>query len=170
LEQFNFDVNSAIQAQKHSQAFYGSEFKCSDLLEKIFKNHPLWNFMKPILSDGASYPLKAIPEEIRKADLNFRKERGNHKSAQRFNETIINIIKEDIELGFALILPIQLLEFIKNASLAPVGCTKQMTINSLGERVPKFRMTHDQSFLGPSGTSVNDRTIQEDLPPLVYGF
>jgi len=170
LEQFNFNVNSAIQAQKHSQVFYGSEFKSPDLLEKIFKNHPLWSFMKQILSDGASYPLKAIPEEIRKADLNFHKERGNHKSAQRFNETIINIIKEDIEHGFALILPIQLLEFIKNASLAPIGCTKQMTINSLGERVPKYRMTHDQSFLGPSGTSVNDRTIQEDLPPLVYGF
>jgi len=126
--------------------------------------------MKIILSEGATYPLRDIPKEIRKEDLVFHRDRGNHKSAQQFSEIITGIVKEDIERGFALILPIQVLDFIQNASIAPLGCIKQMTINSSGERIPKYRMTHDQSFLGPSGTSVNDRTIQEDLPPLVYGF
>jgi len=41
---------------------------------------------------------------------------------------------------------------------------------SLGERVPKYGMTHNQSFPGPSGSSVNQRTIDENFPPLVYGF
>jgi len=31
-------------------------------------------------------------------------------------------------------------------------------------------MTHDQSFPGPSGTSVNMRTQHDQLPPIVYGF
>jgi hypothetical protein len=54
--------------------------------------------------------------------------------------------------------------------LAPLGCVKQQTINALGERTTKFRMTHDQSFPGPSGTSVNMRTQHDQLPPIVYGF
>jgi hypothetical protein len=45
-----------------------------------------------------------------------------------------------------------------------------MTINSLGDRVPKFRLTHDQSFPGPSGTSVNLRVDHSKLPPIMYGF
>jgi hypothetical protein len=170
LDQFNFNLDQSIKAQQGTQVFYGSEFRDPSLLEKIFKNHPLWHFIKQILSEGASYPLMDIPDEIRKEDLIFHKDRGNHKSALKHKEIISNIIKEDIEQGFALILPIQTLHLIQNASLAPLGCVKQWTINKSGERVAKYRLTHDQSFLGPSGTSVNDRTTHEALPPLVYGF
>jgi hypothetical protein len=31
-------------------------------------------------------------------------------------------------------------------------------------------MTHDQSFPGPSGLSINLRVIKEDLPPIRYSF
>ncbi len=72
--------------------------------------------------------------------------------------------------GFALPLSIEILNLIPNASLAPLGCHEQETINELGEWIPKFWMTHDQSFPGPSSLSVNLRVIQELLPPCMYSF
>ncbi len=44
------------------------------------------------------------------------------------------------------------------------------TPNERGERIPKYRMTHDQSFPEPSGHSVNSRAIKESLPPCMYSF
>lgn len=49
-------------------------------------------------------------------------------------------------------------------------CVKQNTISTDGSQSHKFRMTHDQSFPGPSGTSVNLWTVNKELPPIVYGF
>jgi hypothetical protein len=65
-------------------------------------------------------------------------------------------------------LPITALHFLPKASVAPLGCAQQSTLDMSGNRVIKHRMTHDQSFLGPSGTSVNLRAQQEKLPPIRY--
>jgi len=170
LEQFGFNLDATIQAQKNSPVFYGSEFKKPELLKEIFSNHPLWKYVKEILSNSASFPLKDIPEEIRKTDMEFHIKQGNHKLAVTHQDALNKIIQEDVERGFALILLIPVIKHINQASVAPLGCQKQWSINHEGDRVPKFRMTHDQSFMGPSGTSVNDRTITDLLPPLVYGF
>jgi hypothetical protein len=80
------------------------------------------------------------------------------------------IISEDVIRGFSLPLPLDVLFKIPDASLAPLGCHKQDTINEIGEKIPKYRMTHDQSFPGPSGLSVNLRVIKESLPPIMYSF
>ena len=88
-------------------------------------------------------------------DLEFHLQRGNHQSASRHDDVLEQLINDDIIRGFALPLPISILPFIPNASLAPLGCHEQETINEFGERIPKYRMTHDQSFKGPSGLSVN---------------
>jgi hypothetical protein len=79
-------------------------------LKAIFEDHPLWPFINSILEKGASYPLDYILEDIRKGDIIYHKERGNHKSATKYSKMISSVIKEDVERGFALILPIQLLE------------------------------------------------------------
>jgi hypothetical protein len=50
---------------------------------------------------------------------------------------------------------LDIIKKIPNASLTPLGCIDQDTINERGERSQKFRMTHDQSFPGPSSLSVN---------------
>jgi hypothetical protein len=111
-----------------------------------------------------------ITQEMRSMDLRFHQERGNHKSAQKNKATLDKIIQEDVEIGFALPLPTQLLHLIPNASLAPLGCQEQETINELGEKIPRFRMTHDQLFPGPSSISVNLRVIEDDLPHCMYSF
>jgi hypothetical protein len=83
---------------------------------------------------------------------------------------MLDPISEDVERGFSLPLPMDVLFKIPNASLAPLGCHKQETINESGNRVPKYRMTHDQSFPGPSNLSVNLRVIKTKLPPITYSF
>jgi hypothetical protein len=80
------------------------------------------------------------------------------------------LINEDVERGFALPLPLDIIHHLPNASLAPLGCQEQETIDEHGNRVPKFRMTHDQSFPGPSGFSVNNRVQKELLPPILYSY
>jgi hypothetical protein len=83
---------------------------------------------------------------------------------------LLEIIKEDIARGFALPLPVETLRYLPNASLAPLGCIEQSSIDASGNRKTKHRMTHDQSFPGPSSLSVNLRVQQEKLPPIMYSF
>ena len=80
------------------------------------------------------------------------------------------IIQEDVERGFALPFPITALHFLPNASLAPLGCVRQSSVDALGNRVAKFCMTHNQTFPGPSKLSVNLRVQHDKLPPICYSF
>ncbi len=170
LQSYNFDLNLAIQAQQNSQVFYGSEFHPINVLSKLLDSHPLWRFTISFLSDGATYPLQPVLPSICLDDIKYRKDRGNHKSASKFHDVMSKMIQEDAERGFALPLPIEILPHIPNASLAPLGCHEQTSINASGEQVPKLRLTLDQSFPGPSGTSVNLRVDSTKLPPIMYGF
>ncbi len=171
LDCYNFDLELALLAQQNTQLSYGSEFKKSSDLQKLLGNHPLWLHTSKILDNGATFPLHYIDPETRSTDNAFHLDRGNHKSATKFHDILKDIIQDDVSKGYALILPIQILKHLINPSIAPLGCHQQETINEKGERVPKFRMTHDQTFPGPSGLSVNNRVIKESLPPSnVYGY
>jgi hypothetical protein len=75
----------------------------------------------------------------------------------------------DIIKGFSLVLPIKAIEKLQKISISPLGCQQQDTINEKGETIQKFRLTHDQTFPGPSGNSTNLRVISEELPPCSYG-
>jgi len=88
----------------------------------------------------------------------------------KINEALHKLIEEDVIRGFALPLPISVIRKIPNASLAPLGCIEQESIDSQGNKIKKFRMTHDQSFPGPSGLSVNTRVLKEQLPPIICSY
>jgi hypothetical protein len=66
-------------------------------------------------------------------------------------------------------LPINIVKKLHNISISPLGCQEQDTLNEKGETTIKHRLTHDQSFLGPSGKSKYSRVIEEQLPPCKYG-
>jgi hypothetical protein len=166
----NFDLDRAIQSQHPSQISYGSEFRSSSSLKKLLSNHPLWDRLRKILDEGAEFPLDPIAKGTRKADITYHKERGNHKSLAKYSSFIDPVISEDIERGFALPLPVEILDKLPNASLAPLGCHKQTSINELGEVIPKYRLIHDQSFPGPSGLSVNGQMRKNELPPIMYSY
>jgi len=149
---------------------FGSEFWDPSELEGLLFKHPNWPALREILENGASFPLKPISNQDRKIDLEFHASRGNHKSAEKYQNALDDIINNDIHRGFALPLPTDILFELPGASLAPLGCIGQDTINERGKRTKKFRMTHDQSFLGPSQHSVNERVLKELLPNCMYSF
>jgi hypothetical protein len=149
---------------------FGSEFWDPIDLEPLLYKHPNWPALKEILENGASFPLRPISVQDWKIDLEFHVSRGNHKSAEKHKDALDGIIENDIHRGFALPLLIDILFDLPGASLAPLGCVDQDTINERGERTKRFRMMHDQSFLGPSQHSVNERVIKELLPHCMYSF
>ncbi len=124
-------------------------------LYELLQHHPHWSHLKNILYNGATSPLHPIDDFLRKTDIDFHFSRGNHKSTLKHTEAIHNLITEDATCGFALPLPTSVLYKIPNASLAPSGCVEQETIDSRGKKIPRYRLTHDQSFPGPSGLSAN---------------
>jgi hypothetical protein len=170
LKRFNFDLKAAILAQSPSQVSFGSEFRDSCQLQELLQDHPFWKKLKDILDNGATFPLNPIDDASRKSDLEFHADQGNHKSTIKFKEPLDLAISEDVLRGFSLPLPVEILFDIPNASLAPLGCIHQDTIDEHGKKSHKYWMTHDQTFPGPSGTSVNLRVIKEDLPPILYSF
>jgi len=170
LADHNFELDSIISHQHPSQLSYGSEFRDPDLLEELLGQHPYWPRLKSILAEGAHFPLNEISSEEREADLIYHASRGNHKSASKNIEILRDIVREDVERGFAIPLPITALHFLKDASLVPLGCVQQSSVDPLGNRVVKYRMTHDQSFPGPSNKSVNSRVQHDKLPPIRYSF
>ena len=78
--------------------------------------------------------------------------------------------REDIDHGWALPLTIEYLQSIKNSGVSPLGVAEFFSINKKGGRYIKRCVTHDCSFPGPSGISVNNRVQRESLQPCFYGF
>jgi len=170
LESWNFDLNKIIQHQHPSQISFGSEFKTIAQLEDLLSDHPLWSRLAQILDQGADFPLEDINSSDREADLSFHSARGNHKSSIVHHDVLKDLIADDVERGFAVPLPLNVLRHLPQASLAPLGCVKQTTLDTNGNQIVKFRMTHDQSFPGPSNLSVNLRVKAEELPPIMYSY
>ena len=98
--------------------------------------------------------------------------RGNHKSPQSvLNASALNkYISKEIDHGWALTLTIESLQSIKNVGVEPLGVTEQFSINEKGESYVKRRVTHDCSFPGPSGLSLNNQVQRESLELCFYGF
>ena len=157
LKSFDFDIEKAIQAQSGSPCLFGSEFRAWFILKPLLHSHPLWNEVKTILHDGATFPLNDIPDEDHHIDLNYMLKRRNHKSVLQGHDTILELIEEDVSHGFSLPLTLDCAQNIPKASVAPLGLVEQDTIDEFGNIVKKTRMTHDQSFPGPSKLSVNKR-------------
>jgi hypothetical protein len=80
------------------------------------------------------------------------------------------LIAEDVERGFTIPLPTLVLYKLPQASLAPLGCVQQSSIDALGNKIVKYHITHDQSFPSPSSQSVNKRVNSSELPPIMYSF
>jgi hypothetical protein len=82
----------------------------------------------------------------------------------------MKILSTEVEKAWQLPLPIQHLDKIPGAVVSPLGLAEQAGIDENGHIIPKWRVTHDQSFAFSSGQSVNDRVIESELTPCQYGF
>jgi len=167
---FQYDIALALQAHHNTPLGMGSEFRPSTALHPLLCRHPLWPRLRPMLDYGAVVPLRPISAENRQSDLDYHLARGNHMSAKQRKDKLFELLHNDIIHGFCLPLTLDCLQHINNASIAPLGIQEQATIDEFGNRKIKWRMTHDQTFPGPSGLSVNRRTIKEELNPCMFGW
>jgi len=163
-------LRQAIEAQRGSSVYFGSEFRDAETLEPLLKSHFLWPRVRSLLTNGASYPLEPIDEEERLLDVAAAVKRGNHKSAKDNPEAFSKIVSDEITRGFYLPLTTRFASSLPGAEFAPQGFVTQGTINEHGDVILKNRVTHDQSHKWPgSKTSVNSRTITIKLTPCVFG-
>ena len=169
MHKFGGDLHEALRAQQGSPLQYGSEFKPVSILAPIFENHPTWNKIKNLLTEGSTWPLSPIDEHDRLLDIDDALAFGNHKGANQQPELLRKLINDDVTRGFALPLPLYKIKKIPGVLIAPLNIQLQKTINERGEIIPKNRMTHDQSWKWQSGTSVNSRVDEEQLMPCYFG-
>ena len=172
IKKYKYDFIKACEKQKDSIVTPGSEFRAIPHLTNLFSHHEDWKELRSIITDGCDYSLSTtVDEDTRRKDLNAMIARGNHKSTKKPDcERILHKkFSEEVSRGWIVPVTIESLSKIKDISVIPLGIAHQFSINEQGQRVPKHRVTHDATFLTPSGNSVNNRTIEELLKPCIYG-
>ena len=169
LKKYDMKLEDAIQAQHSSPMSYGSEFRPPETLELVFGNHPNWERLRCILSNGSKFPLSELDFQSRASDLEEALEFGNHKGAEQQPDLLEKLVKKDIIHGYGLVLPLDKITRVPGALMAPMNIQRQDTIDESGRIVPKDRLTHDQSYQWSSGTSVNSRVDKEQLQRCMFG-
>ena len=171
LKSFDLDLAAALAAQPFSTLTPGSEFRLAHLLAPFLSRHPLWPRFRERITLGAQFPLRDIAEPHRLADLHTILARGNHKSAHGHDAKLASMLKEEVSRGWQLPLPKEAAVELPGCEVAPLGVVEQWTIDEGGNRLPKLRLTHDQSFNPTRGErrSVNDRVVTEELSPARFG-
>ena len=81
LAAFKGNLGEAIVDHKDSPVNYGSEFRDTTALEKLFLHHEDKTKNINIIKNGSRYHLDPIEEETRKSDLDAMILSGNHKSS-----------------------------------------------------------------------------------------
>jgi hypothetical protein len=88
MHKFGGDLHEALRAQQRSPLQYGSEFKPVLILAPIFENHPTWNKMMTLLTEGSTWSLSPIVEHDRLLDIDDAFAFGNHKRANQQPELL----------------------------------------------------------------------------------
>ena len=137
LKKYENDLERAIRAQAKSPVGYGSEFRPTDQLVKLFGLHPCWTRMKAILNRGSKWTLDTLEEDRRKQDLEDALTFGNHKGAQKNPIQLRALVEKDVTHGYGLPLPLHKIREIPGVTIAPMNIASQNTINELGQIVEK---------------------------------
>jgi hypothetical protein len=82
LERFDSNLAELLDHFADTTLGYGSEFRPTEQLDRIFQGHPSFSFFRTTLKEGMNYFFEEdISEEQRVRELKANLERGNHKSA-----------------------------------------------------------------------------------------
>ena len=166
----NFDLTTIIGNERNHTSF-GSELKQIEWLEKLWWKHPRWNRLKKSLTNGVTFPVRHLDEELRRQDVIAAFTRGNHKSAFHKKCFLENEIVKEVKKGWNILLPGDTYDKLPGLVLSPMGVATHTGICSDGTFVEKDRVTHDLSFPGAaSKESVNSRVISTELEPCMFSY
>ena len=140
---FKGDLGGEISVQKDSPVNYGSEFRDTAALAKLFLYHEERTKIVNIIQQVSREHFDPINEKTRK-HLDAIIIRGNNKSLQSdLNSAALDkYISKEIDYGWALPLTIDSLQNIKNVGVVPLGVAEQLSLNEKEERYIKRRVTH----------------------------
>jgi hypothetical protein len=169
LSKYEKNLGKALYAQRKSPLGYGSEFRTPESLQKLFKMHPNWQRMKKILENGSDWPTDDLDDDSRATDLVEALEFTNHKGAIKNPDLLRKLCEKDVKYGYGLVLPLNKLLRLQGYLMAPMNIMRQNTIDECGRIIEKDRLTHDQSYVWGSGTSVNTRIDKSELLPCMFG-
>ena len=170
LQKYQGNLGRALQAHKNTPLGCGSEFREVEALRPLLQKTPLWDRFSNMLSSGVEFPLEDLNPQLKQQDLIEGIEFGNHKGVQNNEQLFLSMMKEEVEHGFQLVIPIEKVPELEGGLVAPMNIIKQNATSELGEIVEKDRLTHNQSKVFGSGTSVNSRVKKEELQDCMFGF
>lgn len=171
LQQFDFNVDKCLHSST-TTCTPGTEFRAVHQLDNLFSRHELWSHVRPMLLLGASTHLSHDPDpEQRSQENTALLSFNNHKTAQAFPAVISKSLNAEVRYGFCVVLPLRAIPLIPHSMICPLGIAEQMTIAANGDRIPKQRLTHDQTFCLLTGSeSVNLLTDKSQYAELIFGF
>jgi hypothetical protein len=171
LREYQFDIHKLITSTT-TICTPGIEFKSPHLLDKLLHQHSLWPFAKRVLTEGADLIfLNDIDDESRQQENEALITFNNHNKAKLHSNIIHDSIATDVSYGFTAPILIDAIKDIPGAMVCPLGIAQQTTLSPEGLRIPKNRLTHDQTFsVLDTSLSVNKNLDIKAYPDLIYGF
>lgn len=171
LAQYDYDIQKLIDAYPGSILSPGCEFQSISRLRVLLGRHPFWPVLENMMTSGVHFKMKDdVDDEARRQENEALLSRGNHKSARDAPDDLHAALDKDTTRGFSVPLLRESIQRIPEARVAPMGIARQLTVTETGERKPKIRLTHDQSFSTGIIPSVNELVDLEGLPDLVFGW
>jgi hypothetical protein len=171
LEKFDFDISELLDHFADTTIGYGSQFRPTKQLQKIFGGDPNFGFFKETLKKVMDYFFDTkLSEEQRVLELEANLERGNHKLATSKPKITEKQILKDVYHGFSFPFPSIMVRKLKGALVQPYGLASQFTLKADGSREEKHRLTHDLSYeITGEGIFVNNRVNMSRYPEIIFG-
>jgi hypothetical protein len=135
-----YDLHKVITGEEASNTSLrpGSEFQQIDFLEPICQNHPLWPRVHRMLTKGFMMTLRRISDVDQAHDVIEAIWYGNHKLTQKNLTVVLEMLKEEVEKEWQLILPCSSILTIPEMIVSLLGLVNQNTINERGNTKTKW--------------------------------
>jgi hypothetical protein len=124
--------------------------------------------MKEILIHGSQWLMVSLNKVLHQANVKEALFFGNHERVSKNPTLLCKLVKKDIKFGFCMPLSLHKGRLIPGLLIAPMNIQDQNTIEEYSRIINKKQLTHDQSHIWGSNTSVDDRILEEFLMPCVY--
>ena len=121
FKQAKFNLRDILNTKEEtSVTTYGSKLKDVRMLEKLFKHHKRWRDLKSMITNGSQWPIEALDEKSRLADLKGTPARGNHKSAKENENFLSDAPIKEMKNVWELILPLHRALLIPGLVMSPL--------------------------------------------------
>jgi hypothetical protein len=166
LAKYDFDLERLLDSESGTTVDYDSEFRPIPPLKQLMGDHPIFG---PLAQHRKWNGLPLLP------NYHSRRARGNHKSAKNEPDQIDRLLKKEVDHGFAIPVPIDIVAKIKHSSVQPIGLAKQLGLSSDRTRKIKYRMTQDLSYSHTRTAKglpvfVNGRIGMDAYSEMIFGW